>query len=58
MIEAASGSCKTKYKKYDNTYLNHGVACVEVSGEECPDCVLCMKGFPNESMLPSKFNRH
>uniref|UniRef100_A0A1B6ISX9 Uncharacterized protein n=1 Tax=Homalodisca liturata TaxID=320908 RepID=A0A1B6ISX9_9HEMI len=56
--EAAEGSRKPKYRKYDDKYLDFGFSCIEINNEERPQCVVCMKVLSVESMLPSKLKRH
>ncbi|XP_066482086.1 SCAN domain-containing protein 3-like [Tiliqua scincoides] len=56
--ETECGKRKTKYRKYDETYLDHGFTCVEVNNEEHPQCVICLKVLPVESMLLSKLKDH
>ncbi|XP_069083616.1 zinc finger BED domain-containing protein 5-like [Pleurodeles waltl] len=52
------GKRKTKYRKYDDRYLDYGFTCVQVNNEERPQCVICLKVSALESMLPSKLKRH
>lgn len=56
--EAAEGSRKPKYRKYDDKYLDFGFSCIDINNEERPQCVVCMKVLSVESMLPSKLKRH
>lgn len=49
---------KRKTRKYDDSYLDFGFTSTEVSGEERPLCVLCMKVLAADCMLPSKLKRH
>ncbi|XP_076344096.1 SCAN domain-containing protein 3-like [Tachypleus tridentatus] len=47
-----------KYRKYDDSYLDLGFTSVDVSHEECPQCVLYLKALAPECMLLSKLKRH
>lgn len=49
---------KHKYRKYDDSYLDFGFTSTEFRGEVRAQCVLCMKIFAPESMVPSKLKRH
>lgn len=56
--EIEYGKRKTKYRRYDDRYLDHGFMCLEVNNEEYPQCVICLKVLPAESMLLSKLKDH
>ncbi|XP_069059533.1 zinc finger BED domain-containing protein 5-like [Pleurodeles waltl] len=52
------GKRKTKYRKYDDRYLDYGFTCVQVNNEESPQRLICLKVLALESMLPCKLKRH
>ena len=47
-----------KKQKYDESYIQFGVASVIVHSEEKPQCVLCNKVLSNDSMRPAKLKQH
>jgi hypothetical protein len=49
---------KRKNRKYSDSYLDFDFTSTEVDDEERPQCVLCMKVFASECMLPSKLKCH
>jgi hypothetical protein len=49
---------KSKTRKYDQAYLNLGFTSIEISGEEKPQCVICLKVLAADSLKPNKLKRH
>ena len=47
-----------KTRKYSNIYLKFGFTYKETDGDELPVCVVCSSVLSNESMKPSKLQRH
>ncbi|GBN40807.1 hypothetical protein AVEN_186764-1 [Araneus ventricosus] len=46
---------KTLKRKYHDSYLDFGFA---ENTNNKPQCVICVKVFPNSSMFPAKMRRH
>ena len=46
------------YRQYDEDYLNMGFFWCGQKNNPIPQCVVCGKKLSNESMVPSKLNRH
>src|SRR4029434_4059746 len=49
---------REKTRKYSNNYLKFGFTYKETDGGELPVCVVCSSVLSNESMKPSKLQRH
>lgn len=49
---------KLPHRKYNSEYLKYGFIASGPEGEELPQCVLCYETLANESMKPSKLERH
>src|SRR4029434_4789417 len=47
-----------KMRKYSNNYLKFGFTYKETDGDKLPVCVVCSSVLSNESMKPSKLQRH
>ena len=47
-----------KTRKYSNNYLKFGFTYKETDGDKLPVCVVCSPVLSNESMKPSKLQRH
>ena len=48
----------TKKRIYSDDYMTYGFTSIIVRGVEQPQCVICMKVLPSESMKPNKMKRH
>lgn len=53
-----SQNSKTKYIKYDPSYLSLGITYKIINDQERPMCLLCMNTLASDSMKPNKLKRH
>lgn len=49
---------KTFSRKYSADYIKYGFTFVGTEEEPLPQCVICFETLANESMKPSKLDRH
>lgn len=49
---------KTGFRKYSPDYLKYGFTFIGTEEEPVPQCVICFETLANESMKPSKLERH
>ncbi|XP_057653801.1 zinc finger BED domain-containing protein 5-like [Diorhabda carinulata] len=52
------GKVKKIYRKYCSEYLQYGFTFIGTDEEPLPQCVICFETLANESMKPSKLQRH
>jgi len=49
---------KTFFRKYSTDYIKYGFTFVGTEEEPLPQCVICFETLANQSMKPSKLERH